>query len=123
MVAFGKRVGGGRRLDQRVSTPIIAQLSTLAETFQAVLVDLSATGARLEGSNLPAKDKELSFRAGALHTVATVKWRGQMECGIQFYEPLQQAEVVSLRKEVANAAGLPPEMRAALDDWVAGFAR
>lgn len=123
MVAFGKRVGGGRRLDKRVSTPIIAQLSTLAETFQAVLVDLSATGARLEGGNLPAKDRELFFTAGGLQTVATVKWCRQMECGIQFYEPLQQAEVARLRKEVANAAGLPPEMRAALDDWVAGFAR
>lgn len=123
MAVFGKRTGGGRRLDKRVSAPLTAQLSTLTKTFQAVLVDLSATGARLQGGDLPVQNQDLYFSAGRLRTVATVQWRRKTECGIRFCEPLLQAEVVSLRSEVADAAGLPPQMRAALEDWVAGFAR
>lgn len=123
MTVFGKRIGGGRRVDGRFSAPLVAQLSTLAKTFRTVLVDLSATGARLQGSDLPRHDDDLYFSAGDVKAVATVKWRRDMECGIQFCEPLPQEQVIALRTHVAEGANLPPEMRAALQDWVMGIAR
>jgi hypothetical protein len=123
MVTFGKRSGGGRRLAKRESAPLSARLETISRHFRTVLVDISATGARVQGAELPAVQEQLYFSAGGLRTVATVKWRSDLDCGVQFCEPLLQKQVIAIRHEVASNAGLPPEMRAALEDWVVGLAR
>jgi hypothetical protein len=123
MTLFGKQIGGGRRAERREHAPLLAQLATLTTTYRAVLVDVSATGARLHGADLPKDDEELYFTVADVRTVAIVKWRREMECGVQFCEPLPQAEIIRIRREVVDGAGLPPEMRAALDDWVVGLAR
>lgn len=123
MAIFVKRGGGGRRADQRVAAPLLAQLTTVSKTFESVLLDLSATGARVQGKDLPAVNEDLWFSANSVRTVATVKWRREGECGVQFCEPLLQEQVIGIRREVANGARLAPEMRAALEDWVLGVAR
>jgi hypothetical protein len=52
-----------------------------------------------------------------------VRWHSGTDCGIEFDRPLGTGEVVSLRREVAKGAGLPPELKAAMDDWILGVAR
>ena len=123
MVAFGKSSGGGRRAATREAAPLLALLTTIAETYQTVLVDISATGARLKGDELPPLGADLCFTVEQVKTFATVMWRRDLECGLQFYEPLLQKEVVSVRRQAANNAGLHPVLAAALDDWVLGLAR
>ena len=123
MGAFGKASGGGRRTDTRATAPLMVLISTLARTSEAVLVDLSATGARVTGIDLPPEGEELFFSVLKIKTVAVVRWRSATECGLQFYEPLPQDEVISVRREVARGGGLDPAVRAALDDWVLGLAR
>jgi hypothetical protein len=98
-------------------------VSTLSRTLEAVLVDLSATGARITGGELPPIGEELYFSVLKLKTVAVVRWRSPTECGLQFYEPLPQADVTEVRRQVARGAGLDPAVKAALDDWVLGLAR
>lgn len=123
MGAFGKASGGGRRTENRAVAPLVVLISTLAQTQEAVLVDLSATGARLTGIDLPSVGSELFFSVLKIKTVALVRWRTSTECGLQFYDPLPQAEVISVRREVARGGGLDPGVKAALDDWVLGLAR
>jgi hypothetical protein len=123
MTIFGKQMGGGRRFAKREHAPLLAQLATLSTTYRAVLVDVSATGARLQGPELPTEGEELYFRVGDVRTIALVRWRRDSECGVQFCEPLPQAKIIRIRREVVEGTGLPPEMRAALDDWVLGLAR
>jgi hypothetical protein len=98
-------------------------LTGLSKTYEAVLVDLSATGARISSSHLPSIGDELNVAIGAVKTFCIVRWRRDDECGIQFDEPLLQREVIAVRREVSLGAGVPPAFRAALDDWVLGHCR
>ncbi len=123
MSGFGKCSGGGRRDDTREVAPLCALLTTLSETYEVVLVDISATGARFKGGKLPRLGVDLNLAVSRLKAFGTVRWQNQDECGVQFFEPLRQVEVIEVRREAANGAGLPPAMRAVMEDWVLGIAR
>lgn len=123
MAEFGKSVGGGRREGKREPSPLPVLLTGLSRSHEAELVDISATGARVRGALLPNIGEELNLAAGRLKTFCTVRWRRDDECGVQFYEPLLQAEVIGVRREVREGAGLAPAFRAAFEDWVLGVAR
>lgn len=123
MIAFGKASGGGRREDSRESAPLTVVLTTVSNSYSAELVDLSATGARLRCADLPAIGVELNLTVGRIKSFCTVRWTSDDECGVQFFEPLLQADVISVRSEVAAGMGIDPSLRAAMDDWVLGVAR
>jgi len=123
MVAFGKASGGGRREGSREAAPLHVLMTTISNSYSAQLVDLSATGARLRCDDVPAIGVELYLTVGRIKTFCTVRWTGDFECGVQFYEPLLQDDVISVRSEVAAGMGLDPSLRAAMDDWVMGVAR
>lgn len=123
MATFGKATGGGRRDDHREAAPLPVLMTTFSTSFTAELVDLSATGARLRCLRIPAIGVELFLTVCRLRTFCTVRWVGTGECGVQFDEPLLQADVVAVRKEAAAGRGLDPLLRAAMDDWVIGIAR
>jgi hypothetical protein len=123
MFAFGTSTGGGRRSDKREAAPLAALLTTRSKVHKGVLIDISATGARIRSGDLPSCDDEGYLQVEGVKTFASVRWRNEHECGVQFDEPLTQAEVIGLRREVLSAAGLTTEMKAALDDWVLGIAR
>lgn len=123
MMAFGKASGGGRREEVRETAPLTVIMTTFADSYTAELVDLSATGARVRCDRLPGIGVELYLTVGRIKTFCTVRWTGDGDCGVQFYEPLLQADVISVRSEVAAGLGLSAAMRAAMDDWVLGVAR
>src|SRR4051794_19370505 len=122
MVAFGKRIGGGRRSAARESAPLVAGFTTITRSHAASLVDISATGARLRGEDLPAVGELVEVSIGKVRAFSLVKWVSGNECGLAFDGRLAAADVKLLRKQVQLAAGLPPEIRAAYDDWVLGIA-
>ena len=123
MVAFGKASGGGRRERGREAAPLCVVMTTVSNSYAAVLVDISATGARVQFSNLPLVGDEMYLTVGRIKSFCTVRWKRDGECGVQFYEPLLQDDVISVRCEVTDGLGLTPTMRAAMDDWVLGVAR
>ena len=123
MTGFGKCSGGGRRDDPREVAPLCALLTTISETYEVVLVDISATGARLKGNKLPRLGVDLNLAVCRLKTFGTVRWQKEDECGVQFFELLRQVEVIEIRREAANGAGVPPALRAVMEDWVLGIAR
>ena len=123
MGPFGQALGGGRREDSREPAPLSVVLATVSKSYTAELVDISATGARICGDDLPAHGLEMFVTVGRVKTFCTVRWTGDRECGVQFYEPLLQAEVTALRHDVAASMSVDPAIRAAMEDWVIGVAR
>ena len=123
MVAFGKSSGGGRREDPREAAPLCVTMTALSKSYTAMLVDISATGARIQSHELPEVGDETFLAVCRVKTFCSVRWKSGNECGVQFYEPLLQDEVISVRRDVRDGMGLPPALRAAMEDWVLGIAR
>ena len=123
MSTFGKRNGGGRRRATREQRPLVAMFTTRTRSHSALLVDLSATGARLRGSDLPGRDEDLILHVEGLAAYGIVKWSRLGFCGIAFDDPLSPGEIKTLERAVNLARGLPPELKAAMDDWSLGLAR
>ena len=125
MSIFGKRVGGGRRSASREQLPLPAVVSTINERHGVELVDLSATGARLRGPDLPPAGEALWVKIDTLSRFGLVAWSDADECGIAFDVPVRGHELARLRNEVHTAtlvAGSVQKMLA-LQDWQTGFAR
>ena len=116
---FGKSQGGGRRKSVRSEAPLLVGLSTVTEDYRAAIVNLSRTGARLSGPELPSEGTELMVRAGRVQAFGRVVWKRDHECGVGFDSPLDQADVNALREaaHLPSGIGLSPEEKAALDDW------
>ena len=122
-MAFGKCDGGGRRTAPRQAAPLIAIITTLKDTHEARLVDVSTTGVRLKGEDLPVEGEELFLTIESVRTFGCVAWRRDGECGIAFEGPLPPDAVNGLRQKAAKMGGQPPELRAAFEDWTLGLAR
>ena len=125
MRAFGRRGGGGRRSAARAVAPLAAILTTLSRTRCAALLDLSCTGARLRGSELPAVNEVLEVKIEAVRAFATVVWSKGDQCGVAFENPLMPFEIDRLKRAgtAANLRGLCLEERQAIEDWLLGIAR
>jgi hypothetical protein len=123
MTEFGKRQGGGRRKSPREALPLLATLTSVSRSYSAVLLDVSATGARLRGDDLPPADQDLMVMVEKVRNFGTVRWSHGGEVGIEFEPPLAREKVELLRDEVMKGRGFSPEERAAYDAWKQGVAR
>jgi hypothetical protein len=67
---------------------------------QSVLVEnVCSSGARLRARAVPNQGKELMIRVGSLNLLSRVAWSGDRKCGITFDAPLNQLDVITLKKE------------------------
>jgi hypothetical protein len=125
MEAFGKSQGGGRRSAARSAMPLPAVLMTVTRTDRATLADVSCTGARLIGTDLPCKGELLELQVEQVRVFGTVAWSTGEECGIAFDAPLMPFEVERLRRAagVPSLASLSVEDRMALEEWLLGISR
>jgi hypothetical protein len=103
MRVFGKSQGGGRRKTARSQAPLLAVLSTLAGDHRAAIIDLSRSGARLAGPDLPPEGDELIFKAENAQALGRVIWATRNECGVSFDNAMSAVDVQRLR----TAADLP----------------
>jgi len=119
MPTFGKAKGGGRRKARRSDAPLLVGLSTVTQDFRAAIVNVSQTGVRLSGPDLPSEREELMFRVDRVQAFGKVIWKRRNECGVAFDNPLSAAEVDRLRDaaNLPSGIGLSPEEKAALEDW------
>jgi hypothetical protein len=115
----------GRRADPRAQIVLPATVDALSGHHRISLLDISLTGARLEGANLPAVGKDVILKCGAIDTFGTVVWAVPGRCGVQFDEPIGTTEFVALRKIAVDAeqSGITPEELQASADWMNGLAR
>ena len=88
-----------------------------------MLVDISATGARLRTAELPQFGEEMMVSVETIRAFGCVAWVRGDQFGIAFDEALPPAAVLQLRTRLSRSAGLPLEMSAAMDDWATGLAR
>ena len=124
MHRFGKSKGGGRRRAPREALPMPAVLSTIRTNRLAVLVDLSATGAKLGGPGLPAAGEALSLKIDCVRAFGIVAWSEDGHCGVQFDPPLPSFEVDRLRRDMSSATlTYSLDERIAMDEWAMGAAR
>lgn len=123
MGTFGKCSGGGRRSSSRQIAPLIAVITTLTDSHSAILIDLSRSGVRLRGDDLPDVGQELFVSFDSIRSFGCVAWKRDGQCGIAFDGPLLSADVEAIRHKAAKGRGFAPELRAAFDDWTLGLAR
>lgn len=115
----------GRRSQRRAYLVLPASAEALSGHLQVTLLDVSPTGARLEGSRLPAVGKDIILRCGGLDTFGTIAWAAGGRCGIQFDEAISTGDVVALRalSDAVERSELTPDERQAAADWASGLAR
>ena len=119
-MTFGKREGGGRRGAPREAAPLLAVYTTVTQTHEVVLVDVSTSGARLRGPSVPEVGEELSVIMETIKAFGTVAWVERPEFGVAFDAPLPGKALERLREQVKRGAGFSPEVKAAIDGWVLG---
>jgi hypothetical protein len=124
---FGKRVDGvdGHRVAAREPVLLPVWISTISTSRTVEIVNISRSGAKLHGDNLPETGTDLLVRVGPVDVLATVVWHHDEACGVTFDRPVSDADVAQLRRETrwANVTQLTSEERLAAQDWLSGFAR
>lgn len=115
----------GRRSERRAYILLSASVESLSGRKRISLLDVSRTGARLEGTDLPAVGKDIIIRCGEIDTLGTVVWATSGRCGMQFDEPIGQQDLLALRDIAVAAArsGITPDELQATADWANGLAR
>ena len=122
-MAFGKSGGGGRRGAPREAAPLLAVYTTVTKSCEVVLVDVSRTGARLSGPNLPEAGEQLFVSVENMRAFGTVVWVEVPEFAVEFDSPLSPEDLSILIKKVKQGAGFSPEERAAIEGWILGVDR
>lgn len=115
----------GRRAEPRARLLLEGSTEAIRGSSSVVVLDVSSTGARIEGRDLPDVGKDIVLRCGDVDTFGVIAWASEWRRGIHFDEPLSAAEVVELRNQfeaIENAAMTAEEIRAAAD-WASGLAR
>ena len=97
MRIFGKSGATGRRTVPRAQVPIVATVSSSVGEQRAVPIDISRTGARLGGANLPAVGEQLTFQAAGVEAHGDVVWQDEERCAVEFATPIASAEVQQVR--------------------------
>jgi len=91
---------GGRDMRRRwARAPMIlaARLITVTHEYRVRIRDLSAGGARVQGEELPEVGIDVLLKRGEFETFGTVAWIHDGQAGIEFEDPLGDAEVAELQ--------------------------
>lgn len=101
MQEFGKRVdgAGGRRRTRRQKVVLTGSASHDDDLRPVIIEDVSSTGAKLRGRNLPQSGEDMQIAVGSMTLTAAVTWLGADQCGITFTTPLDEAGLNQLRVE------------------------
>jgi len=124
MEKFGKRVDGisGRRAAVRQTVSMPASMFSLEHSRVVIVEDISKTGAKLTGADLPKLGEDVWIKAGPVDAFGTVVWTEECVCGVTFEQPLSAVEDDFIRAEarMMSLTNLTAAERAALADWRSG---
>ena len=124
MEKFGKRVDGieGRRAAVRQNVSMPASMFSLEHSRVVIVEDISTTGAKLSGGDLPRLGEDVWIKAGPVDAFGTVVWADEFVCGVTFEQPLNSTEDEFIRAEarMMSLTNLTAAERAALADWRTG---
>lgn len=97
MRGFGTSVAGERSVP-RSEAGRSARLAAGQKVYPLILVDLSRTGARLSGSELPQRGQGVVFRCHDVRAHAQVVWSEGDSCAVEFETPIAPGEVRRLHR-------------------------
>lgn len=96
MPTFGK-LNERQRSMPRAKAGRRASLASADKKYLLTLVDVSRTGARLNGPEIPEIGEDVLFRAAEVEMLATVVRAAEQECAVDFATPIATPEVQSLQ--------------------------
>ena len=109
---FGRRMDGptGRRraVRERMSLPV--SLHSIEQSRVALLADISGTGCRLYGMGLPRVGQDVLLKAGKVELFGGIVWKNEAERGVEFDQPISEADLQRLRDVLCGEAGRPPDL-------------
>ena len=127
MVGFGKRLDGpgGRRVAERRPSFTATGIITLDRSQVGYLLDVSSTGAKLDGGGGLSVGQNIWLKSGHIDVLASVVWSGPNICGVQFDTPLSDEEIEELSQVPQGAlfASLSTEEKLGAADWSNGLVR
>lgn len=96
-----------------------AAIRTLFGNGLLEVEDVSATGARLRGPQVPATGEELMVRIETVSSFARVVWSREGVCGVAFEDVLSDSDLDRLRQEARTASlmRLSPREKMAMNHW------
>jgi hypothetical protein len=77
-----------RRASEREPVILAGSAFGLGRSRSIIVSDLSAEGARLDARDMPAPGDDVLVVVGPFEGLATVVWRGDDRCGVQFDDVL-----------------------------------
>ena len=124
MEKFGKRVDGidGRRAAVRQNVSMAASMFSLEHSRVVIVEDISTSGAKLTGEELPKLGEDVWIKAGPVDAFGTVVWVDDFVCGVTFEQPLNRTEeeFITAEARLMSLTNLTSAERAALADWRSG---
>lgn len=98
---FGKRIDGpaGRRHVLREEVVLAGSARSLKASRPVVVVDVSPTGAKLQGRDFASLDREVLISVGGMDLFAQVAWTTPRECGVTFEEPLSEEMIEHIKRD------------------------
>jgi len=124
MERFGKRVDGidGRRAAVRQNVSMAASMFSLEHSRVVIVEDISTSGAKLTGEELPKLGEDVWIKAGPVDAFGTVVWADDFVCGVTFEQPLNRTEeeFITAEARLMSPTNLTSAERAALADWRSG---
>jgi hypothetical protein len=72
---------------------------SLKASRPVVVVDVSPTGAKLQGRDFSSLDREVLISLGGVDLFAQVAWTTLRECGVTFEEPLSEEMIDHIKRE------------------------
>lgn len=96
MQTFGK-LNERQRSVPRAKAGRAASLAVDDKRYLLTLVDVSRTGARLSGAEIPESGEDVLFRAADVEMFATVVRSAANECAVDFATPIAASEVQRLQ--------------------------
>jgi hypothetical protein len=88
----------GRRQYARQPMLLSARLITITSEHNVRIRDLSAGGARVQGDDIPEVGTDVLLKRGAFETFGKIAWVSDGQAGVEFDDPLDDAEVKALHE-------------------------
>lgn len=90
------------RSDQRFPTKFSGVVIVDRRPISIEIADISRVGACVRGTDLPHRGQEVVLRAKHLDVVATVVWRDDMSCRLNFHKEIAPLAIVRENLDMPN---------------------
>jgi len=88
-----------RRTTERETVTLAGSAYGLGRSRSIIVSDLSTEGARLDARDMPAPGQDVLLLVGPFDGMATVVWRVDDSCGVEFDEPVPDYMVSAMKNE------------------------